>query len=259
MTDIKQTLESAFDGEPPLTIDLPKIMKTGKRRVTVRRVATGVAVLATVTVVCVPAMLGSSGSGGSVEVAASQPTVSLTTTAPPTTTTTPQVTETTKPGTSGIIPHSGAMPQPPRPVTDERAAQLTALLAGALPAGAKVAPIPGDPMTPWTFAASGNEYKSVTEVTTAAGRGMVLVYLMPGAEPKCEPGCETVQLPDGRLVFLSRSEFDGRTLLLVDVAIPGGRVHVQVHNSSDKATSNGNAPLTAEEAVKVAAIPGLTF
>ncbi|MFI9811145.1 hypothetical protein [Saccharothrix variisporea] len=255
MTDIKQTLETAFDGEPPLTLDLPGIMKTGKRRVTVRRVAAGVAVLATATVVCVPAMLGSSGGGGSVQVA-SQPTVSLTTTASPSTTS--MATETTKPGTTGG-PQTMPVPQPPRPVTDERAAQLTALLAGSLPAGARVAPIPGDPMTPWTFAASGNQYKSVTEVTTEAGRGMVLVYLVPGDEPKCEPGCETVRLPDGRTAFVSRSSFEERTLLLVDVAIPGGRVHVQVHNSSDKATSNGNAPLTAEEAVKVAAIPGLTF
>ncbi|NUT95626.1 MAG: hypothetical protein HOY78_26715 [Saccharothrix sp.] len=257
MTDIKNTLETAFDGEPPLTLDLPGIMKTGKRRVTVRRVAAGVAVLATATVVCVPAMLGSSGGSGSAQVAASQPSVSLTTTAPPPSTT-PMPTETTKPGATGG-PQTMPQPQPPRPVTEERAAQLTALLAGSLPAGAQVAPIPGDPMTPWTFAASGNQYKSVTEVTTAAGRGMVLVYLMPGDEPKCEPGCETVQLADGRLAFVSSSNFEDRTLLLVDVAIPGGRVHVQVHNSSDKATSNGTAPLTAEEAVKVAAIPGLTF
>ncbi|XVV03586.1 hypothetical protein ACQPW3_40805 [Actinosynnema sp. CA-248983] len=264
MTDIKQTLETAFDGEPPLTLDVPKIMKAGKRRVTVRRAATGVAVLATVTAVCVPAMLGSSGGRGSVEVAASPPSTTLTTTAAPPTSSAanepPQHTVTTKPGATGV-PESAAQPEPPRPVTDERARQLTALLAasGALPEGAQVGPIAGDPMTPWTFAASGNQYKSVTDVTTAAGKGMVLIYLIPGAEPKCEPGCEVVRQPDGREVFVSTSEWNGIKLLLVDVAVPGGRVHVQVSNSSDKTVGNGNRPLTDEQAVKLAAIPGLTF
>lgn len=260
MSDIKQALETAFDGEPPLALDMPKIMKAGRRRVAVRRAATGVAVLATVTAVCVPAMLGSSGGGGSVEVGASTASVTLTTTAPPTSSPAnePRQTHTTKPGAD--VP-SMPLPQPPRPVTEERASQLTALLAasGALPEGARVGPIAGDPMTPWTFAASGTQYKSVTDVTTAAGKGMVLIYLMPGDAPKCEPGCEVVRQPDGREAFVSASEHNGIRLTLVDVAIPGGRVHVQVSNSSDKAVGNGDAPLTAEQAVKLATIPGLTF
>ncbi|WP_309109757.1 hypothetical protein [Saccharothrix sp.] len=267
MTDIKQTLETAFDGEPPLTLDVPKIVKAGKRRVTVRRAATGVAVLATVTAVCVPAMLGSSGgssggSTGSVEVAASPPSTTLTTTtAPPASSTAnvpPQDTVTTKPGAE--VP-SMPRPEPPRPVTEERARQLTALLAssGAIPADAQAKPIPRDPLPPWEFQASGNEYRVVTDVTTPAGKGMVLIYLSPGAAPTCDPGCEVVRQPDGREVFVSTSEFNGIRLLLVDVAIPGGRVHVQVSNSSDKTVGNGERPLTAEQAVKLAAIPGLTF
>ncbi|GAA0227049.1 hypothetical protein GCM10010492_26650 [Saccharothrix mutabilis subsp. mutabilis] len=259
MSDIKQALETAFDGEPPLTLDVPKIMKAGKRRVAVRRAVTGVAVLVTVTAVCVPAMLGSSGGGGSVEVGASSASPPLTTAAPPSSPADePRVTHTTKPGAD--VP-SMPLPQPPRPVTDERAEQLTALLAasGALPEGAQVGPIAGDPMTPWTFAASGTQYKSVTDVTTAAGRGMVLIYLMPGNPPKCEPGCRVFRQPDEREVFVSTSEWNGIRLTLVDVAIPGGRVHVQVSNSSDKAVGDGGQPLTEDQAVKLATIPGLTF
>ncbi|MEU7526258.1 hypothetical protein AB0A74_11020 [Saccharothrix sp. NPDC042600] len=261
MSDIKQALETAFDGEPPLTLDVPKIMKAGRRRVAVRRAATGVAVLATVTAVCVPAMLGSSGGGGSVEVGASSASPPLTTAAPPSSPANESSpTETVKPGTTGSPP---TMPraEPPRPVTDERAGQLTALLAasGVLPEGARVDPIAGDPMTPWTFAASGNQYKSVTDVTTSAGRGMVLIYLMPGDLPKCSPGCRVYRQPDEREVFVSTSEWNGIKLTLADVAIPGGWVHVQVSNSSDKAVGDGGQPLTEDQAVKLAAIPGLTF
>lgn len=273
MTDIKQTLATAFDDEPPLAIDKAVILKKGRRRATFRRGYTAAAVLATVTAVAVPALLwpgaGAGGGGDGLQAAAGQPSTSaptLTTSAAPASTTTsePESTVTTKPG-SPDAPASLEQPKPPKPVTPQRAAELGALLAasGAIPAGAQGKAVPQDPMDPWTFRISNaNAYLSLTDVTTAAGRGAVLLHLYPG-NAGCESGdasCRQEQY-GGRTVAVSSQEYNGITLVTVRTATPDGAVmSAQTSNSSDKGTSNGTPPpLTWEQLAKIATQPGFTF
>lgn len=275
MTDIKQTLATAFDDEPPLNIDRAAILKDGRRKTAFRRGYTAAAVLATVTAVAVPALLWSGAGGGSgggdLQVASGQPSTTaplLTTTAPPvpTTTTITSMLEspyTTRPGS----PSSMNMPQPPKPVTPERAAELGTLLAGSgtIPPDAQGAPIPQDPMDPWTFRISDNNaYLSVTDVTTAAGRGMLLLHLRPGkGTEKCEAAdtsCQELEY-GGKTVAVSTQQHEGVTLVTVRTATPDGAVmSAQVSNSSDKGTPNGTTPpLTWEQLAKIATHPGFTF
>ncbi|WP_033436502.1 hypothetical protein [Saccharothrix sp. NRRL B-16314] len=276
MTDMKQTLATAFDDEPPLSIDRAAILKVGRRKATFRRGYTGAAVLATVAAVAVPALLWSGAGGGSggadLQVAAGQSSATtvpseptLTTEAVPATTeSAPATTETTKPGSSNA-PSSMAQPQPPKPVTPERAAELGVLLAGsgAIPADAQGTPVPQSPMDPWTFRISNaNAYLSLTDVTTPVGRGSVLLHLYPG-EAACEAAdtsCQSLEY-GGKAVAVSTQEHNGITLVTVRTATPDGAVmSAQTSNSSDKATSNGTAPpLTWEQLAKIATHPGFAF
>jgi hypothetical protein len=259
MTDIKQTLATAFDDEPPLTIDKTAILKKGRRKSTFRRGYTAAAVLATVTAVAVPALLWSGAGGGSgggqLQVAAEQSS----TTAPP-----PETTETAKPGSTDVQA-SLEQPKPPKPVTPQRAQELSELLAasGTIPAGAQGKAVPQDPMDPWTFRISNaNAYLSLTDVTTAAGRGAVMLDLHPGSA-KCEASDATCKEVDygGKTVAVSTQEHNGITLVTVRTATLDGAVMVaQTSNSSDKATSNGTPPpLTWEQLAKIATHPGFTF
>ncbi|MFE9744537.1 hypothetical protein ACFYOT_06505 [Saccharothrix saharensis] len=273
MTDIKQTLSTAFDDEPPLRIDKAAILRSGRRKATFRRGYTGAAVLATVAAVAVPALLWSGaggGSGGDRLGAAGQASTTgptLTTTSAPavTTTSAPASTITTEPGSSGF-PQSGVMlPPPPKPVTPERAGELGALIAAAevFPTVVQVKPVPQDPMDPWTFRISNtNAYLSLTDVTTATGRGSVLLHLYPG-DARCEAADTTCQERQygGRTVSVSTQEHNGITLLTVRTATPDGAVmSAQTSNSSDKATSNGTPPpLTWEQLAKIVTVPGLVF
>jgi hypothetical protein len=276
MTDIKQTLATAFDDEPPLTIDKAAILKNGRRKSAFRRGYTAAAVVATVTAVAVPALLWSGAGGGSgggqLQVAAGQSSTtapSLTTTAPSSTapstgTSTPETTYTTKPGSTGV-PSSLEQPKPPKPVTPERAAELGALLAasGTIPADAQGTTIPQDSMDPWTFRISNaNAYLSLTDVTTPAGRGAVLLHLYPG-NAACEAtdtSCQQLQY-GGKSVAVSSQEYNGITLVTVRTATPDGAVmSAQTSNSSDKGTRNGaSPPLTWEQLAKIATHPGFTF
>jgi hypothetical protein len=282
MTDIKQTLSTAFDDEPPLTVDKAAILRKGRRKATFRRGYTGAAVLATVAAVAVPALLWSGAGGGSggdrLQVAAGGSSTSaptLTTTSEPaatatsepesTVTTRPESTVTTEPGSSGL-PQSGViMPPPPKPVTSQRAGELGALLAasGAIPADAQVKPVPADSMDPWSFRISdSNAYLSLTDVTTATGRGTVLLHLYP-ADARCDandPTCQERQY-GGKTVTVSSQEYNGITLLTVRTATPDGAVmSAQASSSSDKATSNGTPPpLTWEQLAKIVTVPGLVF
>ncbi|MFJ6670759.1 hypothetical protein ACIQMJ_06580 [Actinosynnema sp. NPDC091369] len=273
MTDIKQTLSTAFDDEPPLGIDKAAILRSGRRKATFRRGCTGAAVLATVAAVAVPALLWSGAGGGSggdrLQVAAGQssatgPTLTTTSAPAPTTTSAPETWFTTKPGSSGV-PGSAVVPPPPRPVTPERAGELGALIAAAeaFPTVVQVKPVPQDPMDPWTFRISNsNAYLSLTDVTTEVGRGSVLLHLYPG-NARCEAADTTCQERQfgGRSVSVSTQEHNGITLLTVRTATPDGAVmSAQTSNSSDKATSNGTPPpLTWEQLAKIVTVPGLVF
>ena len=275
MTDIKQTLSTAFDDEPPLTIDKAVIVRNGRRKAIFRRGYTAAAVLATAAAVAVPALLwsgagGGGSGGGDLRVAAGQSSTTsppaTTTTAPGTTTSTPETTFTTKPGSSVVL-SSVEPPKPPKPVTPERARELGALLAasGAIPADAQVKAVPQDPMDPWTFRISDtNAYLSFTDATTPAGRGSVLLHLHPYREgAQCDPGDTKCQMRQyaGRTVKVSTQEYEGIILVTVSTATPDGAVmSAQASNSSHMAGPNGAAPpLTWEQLAKIVTVPGLVF
>ncbi|CCH35443.1 hypothetical protein ABZ816_12640 [Actinosynnema sp. NPDC047251] len=252
MTDIRQTLETAFDDEPPLTLDVAAIREAGRRRVAVRRSLTTVAALAAVTAVCVPAMLGSSGSSGSsgdVRVGG-QPSSAVVTTSP-----------SAGPGSSSRV----TPPAPPKPATAARAAELTELLAtsGVLP-DVPAAGVPGNPGGAWEFAVSQGGYKAVTALT-GERKGQVLVTLYAQ-----DFGCGGGNVEH---VTCEMRWFDGVAVVVVDFrngpthavtastrAVDGTVFSVTAVNTDDRAESTGpDAPLTVGELAKVATLPGVSF
>ncbi|MEV8441564.1 hypothetical protein AB0425_29635 [Actinosynnema sp. NPDC051121] len=271
MTDIKQSLATAFEDEPPLGIDKAAIVRAGRRKAVRRRGYAGAAVLATVAAVAVPALLWSGAGGGSGGARLPMGGEPSSTTAPPadTGTSTP---ETRSSGNSGSSVVSVPIPPPPKPATAQRAVELTAVIAasGAIPAEARSAAVPWsaiDPtlMEPWTFyAADTTGYVSTTDVTTPAGRGSVVLHMHTFREStRCDPGesdCEVRQYA-GRAVTVSSRAYDGIVEVVVSTATPDGAVvSAEASNTSDHVTPNGAAPpLTWEQLAKIVTVPGLVF
>ncbi|ROP39591.1 hypothetical protein [Saccharothrix texasensis] len=273
MTDIKQSLATAFEDEPPLGIDKAAIVRDGRRKAALRRGYTGAALLATVVAVAVPALLwsGAGGGGGGAHL---PPAAELSSTAP---SSPPVVTGTSAPGTEASSnPGSGVVtvpvPPPPKPVTERRAAELSAVIAasGAIPADARGTAVPRsalDPslMEPWEFyALDTSGYLSRADVTSPAGRGSVLLHLHTFREStRCDPGdtrCQVRQYA-GRAVTVSTQEHDGMIRVTVSTAAPDGTVvSAQASNTSDNVTPDGPAPpLTWEQLAKIVTVPGLVF
>ncbi|MCE6995735.1 hypothetical protein LZG04_13115 [Saccharothrix sp. S26] len=271
MTDIKQSLATAFEDEPPLGIDKAAIVREGRRKAVRRRGYTGAAVLATVAAVAVPALLWSGAGGGSGGPRVPLAVEGSSTTAPPVDTGT-SVPETRSSGNSGSTVVTVPIPPPPKPVAAQRAAELTAVLAasGAIPADARGAAVPRsaiDPtlMDPWTFyAVDTTGYASTTDVTTPAGRGSVSLHLHTFRETtRCDPGdtrCQVRQYA-GRAVTVSTRESGGITEVTVSTATPDGAVFTaQASNTNDNVNPNGPVPpLDWEQLAKIVTVPGLVF
>ncbi|MFD1148695.1 hypothetical protein [Saccharothrix hoggarensis] len=282
MTDIKQTLATAFEDEPPLTIDRAAILRSGRRKAIFRRGCTGAAVLATVAAVCVPAMLGSGGGGGVAQVGAggSSTTAPVGSSAPASSTaatgSTPS-SATGGPSTTGVTTppdRTSFQPEPPpKPTSPRRAAELTSLLAssGVIPADARSARYADYPAGPWEFAADAAGYEAIADVTTAAGRGRVMVNLGGGEGPRCDPGLNTakstceLKVVDGQpVVVLAQTSDDLHPVTLVSASLrkaDGTVVEVSAMNGNVEKTglTGPNPPLTVEQLVKIATLPGLTF
>ncbi|MFT7835038.1 hypothetical protein Q5530_02675 [Saccharothrix sp. BKS2] len=288
MTDIKQALAAAFDDEPPLTIDRAAILRTGRRRAAFRRGYIAVTVLATAAVVCVPAVLGSGGGGGSAQVGGvppsgaplpTAPSTSVTASAPAATTVTGAPVS-TGPSTTWVTSSPGfatstsvTAPAPPVSPTARRASELTQLLAssGAIPAGARFQPYPGYPTGPWEFAVDEGGYEAVADVTTAAGRGRVMVSLGGGEAPKCDPAfntprstCENRVVEGHSIVVRVTTSNDVQPVTFVAVCTSksdGTLVEATAMNGDPGKTgiTGANPPLNAEQLAKIATLPGLTF
>lgn len=250
MTDIKQTLATAFDNEPPMSTDKPAIIRAGKRRALGRNVSIGMAVVAAVGVmVTVPITINSGGGGpGAVQVA--EPNESSRTPISP-------------PDPTFLPPQS-----PPKPVTAERAAELTVLLAasGVIPKDAPVAQIPGESAGPLQIRhLDGMGYKMYGQVTTSRGRGGLMIWLDMDQNRKrsCDGSsatrCEERQVDDRRLVMEDRDEIMGG-LRTVYAWLPDGSVLlVQSSGSVPGESSPGTAPFDMDELVNIATQPWLTF
>ncbi|MBB5954577.1 hypothetical protein FHS29_001147 [Saccharothrix tamanrassetensis] len=272
MTDIKQTLETAFDDEPPLTIDTATIVRAARREVGVRRSATAIAALATVAAVCVPAMLGSSGGGGA-QVASAQvaspPSGTVATLPPsgadpaaPTTAPLPPG-ATSAPGTDEP-PGAYVEPKPPKPVDAAHAAELTGLLAKAgVPEDFPAEGVPGNPMGAWEFVVSQGEYKAVGLLLDPPGQ---VVLTLSGRPFGCRAAkaqhttCELRRFRDTEVAVVDFKYEQGHALTVHARTSDGGLVSVTAVNSDHRGDHTGpTAPLTYEQLAKIATLPGLSF
>lgn len=257
MTDIKQTLATAFADEPPLAVDKSAIRRAGRRKVVTRHASVGSAVAVAVAVAIVPFGLDAGGGGGpdvgQASTAESQVAVPRSAPGPY-----------TKPLDSGL--------------SDERAAELTGILrdSGAIPAMQTHSPA-GAEFGPWEFEAWGAFYKAHAEVFDARGSAIVTVELVARPYEGCEAvtfqsaarTCEVRTTPDGREYKVERGPDVPGDLIRVTAKLPDGRkLEVSAQGIEDRsggpynttpAVGGGPNPMTVDELVNLATVPGLVF
>lgn len=275
MTDIKETLGNAFGDEPPLRIDRAAIVRSGKRKLMVRNAGTGMAVIAAVAVISVPTLLGGRGGGigmGGASSSSAPPLTTVTTTTVTTTTESP----TNQPPTSAVTSapdHPGRetskpvdtdKPAPPKPVTDARAAELTALLAssGVLPE-AEYTPIPAGRLG-MRVTSDESGYELAADMTTATGSGQLRLLLSTYEVINC------AELPPTPGVMCEQRDFEGERVVVQDyspVGVGGDyRLAVQYELADGTAfmaavagPRGSNPPLTWQQLAKIATLPGVAF
>lgn len=247
MTDIKQVLAVAVADEPPMVVDKAALVARGRRRVALRRGSLVAVALVAAGAVALPVALWPV---GDVPVAGSStspvaPAVHM----------------------LGVVPlpnEPGSTP--PKPVTAERAAELTAALRAALPAGVVAKPLDGRPPLELVVPEDVPQtYFSYTDVTTSRGRGSVAVMIRMGTagqdcllidQTRCEEWDEGGRhfrlhrplLPAGEVIELVVRQPDGSA---VTVLSAGSRL--------DGQERGGPAPLDYGEVLKLATSAGLGF
>ncbi|MEU5691336.1 hypothetical protein [Actinosynnema sp. NPDC020468] len=231
MTDIRDVLATAFQDEPPLTVDRAAIRRSGRRRRHLRRGLTAAFVLVAVTAVGVPVLRGAT---------AGQDTAS-----PPTT---------LRLVPSSVQP-SGLSPDSAKPFNAAHAAELGRVLAAQplLPPGLVASPAPGGAPKPFEFKVFPDHYLSFSEVDGPTGRGALRIYVTAAGRDTCdavhrvdEKPCETKEF-EGREVTV----FTGGPMLQVWVESGGTSVAVMLDSDRDR------RPLTWEELARIATLPGL--
>jgi hypothetical protein len=265
--DIKQTLATALQDEPPMTLDKAGIVKAGKRKAVGRHVSIGVAVVAVVgALAAVPIALTST--GGDLEVASSS--------GPPLADMTPQWQE--PPPATGPPSNPRVPPLPaPKPMSAERAAEMTAALAasGVIPANAQVSPVSGEPSGLREIRYLGGPvhgiYKMYNRVITSKGTGGLMIWLDTDqnnprtcADNPSANHCEVREV-NGRHLVLEEfnTTADNRVFLrTVYTWLPDGSVAVVQSSDSVPGYDDdapGPLPFDMEELVNIATQPWLTF
>ncbi|XVS64218.1 hypothetical protein ACQPYE_39250 [Actinosynnema sp. CA-299493] len=262
MSDIKEVLATAFVDEPPMTIDKPALVKAGRRGVTTRYAFVALAAVAAVAVVVVPAVTMPGGGGGGGGPDAGQVS--------------------TTPSPARVVTPSDLIGPPPNPypATAEHAAELTEILrgAGVIPEG--FTPVPRSPKATadnWEFEPSESDYQAGAEMFGARGSVQVWVRLSRYAYKGCEESsfptsgaetCEERTTDDGREYKVeSAPDFPGEPFAVI-LRLPDGNT-LMVSSSGIEDRSNGpydrmpgsvgSQPLTMDELVKLATVPGLVF
>ncbi|MGW4109564.1 hypothetical protein ACWEFJ_01650 [Actinosynnema sp. NPDC004786] len=250
MTDIKQVLAVAVADEPPMAVDKAALVARGRRRVAFRRGSLVAVALVAAGAVVLPVALWPV---GDVPVAGSS--------------TSPFASPSASVHMLGVLPlpnEPGSTP--PRPVTAERAAELTAALRAALPADVVAKPLDGRPPLELVVPEDVPQtYFSYTDVTTSRGRGSVAVMIRMGTagqdcllidQTRCEEWDEGGRhfrlhrplLPAGEVIELVVRQPDGSA---VTVLSAGSRL--------DGQERGGPAPLDYGEVLKLATSAGLGF
>ncbi|QQQ78314.1 hypothetical protein IOD16_07535 [Saccharothrix sp. 6-C] len=153
----------------------------------------------------------------------------------------------------------------PAAPSDRRAAELGAVLVGAMPPGLEVERTPADEALVFRVRQGG--YRAIANLTDPAGRGWVMVDLeKPGdGEVTCggRATCRLVDLSDGRKAALETAVDGGVTRLSLNArAADGTWVSVQTSNAADTgggsaAPSRPTPPLAETDLVRIAELPDL--
>ncbi|ONI72912.1 hypothetical protein ALI144C_43845 [Actinosynnema sp. ALI-1.44] len=227
MNDIKQTLATAFDAEPPVRVDRDEVIRSGRRRLLRRRAVTagGTALAAGAVLLSSTFFLGR-GEPEQLQVAAPpKPPGAATTTSKPA--------------------------KPPTAVEQ----RLTNALAASriVPTDLTLRPVPDWPSAPLTFKLSRDRYEAATDVVDKQGNEgtmFVMVQMHDPSAPPTGPGSRDVRpscaAPNtcvqrdfgGRSVQLTTVPFGtaGEVILMADTKLPDGTsVYASTSNASSKA------------------------
>ncbi|MEU4738953.1 hypothetical protein AB0G02_00635 [Actinosynnema sp. NPDC023658] len=261
MSDIKEVLATAFADEPPMVVDKLALIKAGRRGVTTRYALVGLAAVAAAAVVVVPIVTMPGGGGGGGPDAA-------------------QVSTTPSPARVVTPSDPIGLPPSPYPATAEHAAELTGILrgSGAIPGDFTPVPRPpGSTADNWEFEPSDSAYQAGAEMFGARGSVQVWMRLSRYAYKGCEESsfptsstatCEQRTTDDGREYKVeSAPDFPG-VPFAVTVKLPDGNTVMASSNGIEDRSNGpytrspgavGDQPLTMDELVKLATVPGLTF
>lgn len=200
--DIKALLDKAFGPEPPLSLDREAILRRGRRQVRVRRLAASGGVAAAVVAVVLGAAVLSNKPGGD-EVNPAQPA----STRPVATTTTPS--DRVPDGPELPLTTTTAPTRTPIDAARRHAAELTTVLARALPGDFKLQPLEPD-TAPLVFAFDGTSYRTSARLTDASGQGIVLIVvnLVPrgSAPPRCPGHTRCTELSEAGVAMTERTD-----------------------------------------------------
>ena len=156
-------------------------------------------------------------------------------------------------------------PPVPAAPSDRRAAELDTVIATALPAGMSAKPTPGSDRG-WRFRVSQGGYKAYANLTDAEGTGWAMVYLEAPADGAVtcggQPGCEPIDLADGRKGTLTTTQQPGNVTVMALNARAADGTGITVHTSNAAQTGAGTRTrptpsLSEADLVRIAELPGL--
>ena len=149
--------------------------------------------------------------------------------------------------------------------SDRRAAELSRVLAGALPPGLEPEATPSGESLEFRVRQGG--YRAIANLTDAAGPGWVMVNVEQPGDDQVDcagrPGCRLVDLSGGRKAALETVTEGGLVRLSLRTrAVGGSGIGVQTTNAADDGTHSNTPtrptpPLTEADLIRIAELPDL--
>lgn len=154
--------------------------------------------------------------------------------------------------------------EPPAP-SDRRAAELSPLLAAALPPGVRIEAVPGaSDDKPLEFRIRQGGYRAIANLSDASGSGWLMVNVeKPGdGEVTCgeRATCQVFALSDGRKAAVESTVDDGVNRLSLNVkAADGSGITIHTSNAAEPATTptRPSPPLAVADLVRIAELADL--